>query len=51
MVAGNNSVGRLGTGSIHSIEIELKPGEQKDLVFILGYVENNLKNGVKGRNQ
>ena len=24
----------------HSIEIELKPGEQKDLVFILGYVEN-----------
>ncbi|HAA42841.1 MAG TPA: glycosyl transferase [Ruminiclostridium sp.] len=24
----------------HSIDIELKPGEQKDLVFILGYVEN-----------
>ncbi len=24
----------------HSIEIELKAGEQKDLVFILGYVEN-----------
>ncbi|TYQ15226.1 UNVERIFIED_CONTAM: cellobiose phosphorylase [Acetivibrio alkalicellulosi] len=24
----------------HSIEIELKPGEEKDLVFILGYVEN-----------
>ncbi|MDQ2085418.1 glycosyl transferase [Herbivorax sp. ANBcel31] len=24
----------------HSIDVELKPGEQKDLVFILGYVEN-----------
>ncbi|HHU60526.1 MAG: glycosyl transferase [Bacillota bacterium] len=24
----------------HSIDIELEPGEQKDLVFILGYVEN-----------
>ncbi|MFZ5990073.1 MAG: GH36-type glycosyl hydrolase domain-containing protein [Bacillota bacterium] len=24
----------------HSIEIELKPGEQKDLVFVLGYIEN-----------
>lgn len=27
----------------HSIEIELKPGEQKDLVFILGYVENKVE--------
>ena len=27
----------------HSIEIELKPGEQKDLVFILGYVENEFE--------
>ncbi|MBZ4676152.1 MAG: glycosyl transferase [Anaerophaga sp.] len=25
----------------HYLEIELKPGESKDLVFILGYVENN----------
>jgi len=24
----------------HSIDIDLKPGEQKDLVFVLGYVEN-----------
>ena len=24
----------------HSIDIELKPGEEKDFVFILGYVEN-----------
>jgi len=24
----------------HYLEIELKPGEQKDLVFVLGYVEN-----------
>ena len=24
----------------HSIDVELKPGEQKDFVFILGYVEN-----------
>ncbi|HOM02020.1 MAG TPA: glycosyl transferase [Acetivibrio sp.] len=24
----------------HSIEVELNPGEQKDFVFILGYVEN-----------
>ena len=25
----------------HYIEVELKPGESKDLVFVLGYVENN----------
>ncbi|MCB8999574.1 MAG: glycosyl transferase [Bacteroidales bacterium] len=24
----------------HYLEIELKPGEQKDLIFVLGYVEN-----------
>jgi len=24
----------------HSIEIELNPGEQKEYVFIIGYVEN-----------
>jgi cellobiose phosphorylase len=25
----------------HCLEIELRPGEEKDLIFLLGYVENN----------
>lgn len=27
----------------HSLEIELQPGETKDLIFVLGYVENDAK--------
>ncbi|NMB30921.1 MAG: glycosyl transferase, partial [Clostridiales bacterium] len=34
----------------HSIEIELEPGEQKDLVFLLGYIENAQEEKFESKN-
>lgn len=34
----------------HYLEIELRPGESKDLVFILGYIENNEDEKWEGKN-
>ena len=34
----------------HYLEIKLRPGESKDLVFILGYIENNEDEKWEGKN-
>ncbi|MFC2124011.1 GH36-type glycosyl hydrolase domain-containing protein [Bacteroidota bacterium] len=34
----------------HYLEIELKPGESKDLIFLLGYVENDEDNKWESKN-
>ncbi|NTW09209.1 MAG: hypothetical protein HGA28_06540, partial [Anaerolineaceae bacterium] len=44
VVAEGNSSNTIAHGwspiASHCIEVELKPGESKELVFVLGYVEN-----------
>lgn len=53
-VAAGNSTNSVADGwspiASHSIKINLEPGETKELVFILGYVENSLEEKWESKN-